>query len=379
MMRTYVSLLAICLLAASAMGQSVTMPDASYTVYGASGQPLVEDFDSMGAFGWSAPLPNEPTNPFNSAWRVYASNWDSAAMIDYTYVLDVPEGTHYSDDWGGRAMGYNAAGFAGDSDRNLAVYGTGVKNPRGMIASFTNTTGQTMTHVTIKFDHEIHWNRHLIDPNDPNEIPDGYHWEDIPVFVSTDGSTFHGDPLDPNEGIINDRLDNLRAETTLEWFDDEYALEHGMLRRGVGGVIELPEPVADGGQFYLKFKRIKELGWGDPDFQGHSYMNSGIDNLKLVYDESYGDANLDGVVDVGDLGILAANWANQSDDDPNNDVGTWGVADFNGDQVIDVGDLGILAANWGDNLYDAQAAVPEPATLLVLAVGTLVSLRSKRP
>jgi hypothetical protein len=53
-----------------------------------------------------------------------------------------------------------------------------------------------------------------------------------------------------------------------------------------------------------------------------------------------GDANRDGSVDVGDLGILAANYGKSSG-------ATWAMADFNGDEAVDVGDLGILAANYG--------------------------------
>jgi uncharacterized protein (DUF2141 family) len=53
-----------------------------------------------------------------------------------------------------------------------------------------------------------------------------------------------------------------------------------------------------------------------------------------------GDANGDGAVDVGDLGILAANYGKTSG-------ATWRMGDFNGDGAVDVGDLGILAANYG--------------------------------
>ena len=58
-----------------------------------------------------------------------------------------------------------------------------------------------------------------------------------------------------------------------------------------------------------------------------------------------GDANDDGTVDVGDLGILAANYG-QSDKN-------WSQGDFNSDGVVDVGDLGILAANYGTGVSGA--------------------------
>jgi hypothetical protein len=53
-----------------------------------------------------------------------------------------------------------------------------------------------------------------------------------------------------------------------------------------------------------------------------------------------GDANGDGMVDVGDLGILAANYGGTNK--------TWVQGDFNGDTKVDVGDLGILAAHYGE-------------------------------
>jgi hypothetical protein len=59
-----------------------------------------------------------------------------------------------------------------------------------------------------------------------------------------------------------------------------------------------------------------------------------------------GDANSDGAVDVGDLGILAANYGGSGK--------TWGQGDFNGDKVVDVGDLGILAAHYGTNASAAN-------------------------
>jgi hypothetical protein len=59
-----------------------------------------------------------------------------------------------------------------------------------------------------------------------------------------------------------------------------------------------------------------------------------------------GDANGDNMVDVGDLGILAANYGGSGKD--------WEHGDFNGDSLVDVGDLGILAANYGTNSSSAN-------------------------
>jgi hypothetical protein len=50
-----------------------------------------------------------------------------------------------------------------------------------------------------------------------------------------------------------------------------------------------------------------------------------------------GDADLDGDVDVADLGRLASNWQTAA---------PWSGGDFNYDGAVDVADLGLLASNW---------------------------------
>jgi WD40 repeat protein len=76
----------------------------------------------------------------------------------------------------------------------------------------------------------------------------------------------------------------------------------------------------------------------------------GVVNVLNVQPEMLipGDANKDGMVDVGDLGILAANYGGS---DKN-----WEHGDFNGDHLVDVGDLGILAANYGSSNFSADYA-----------------------
>jgi hypothetical protein len=59
------------------------------------------------------------------------------------------------------------------------------------------------------------------------------------------------------------------------------------------------------------------------------------------------DINRDGIVDVGDLGILSANYGqNCSFTDYCNS------ADINRDLIVDVGDLGILSANYGKTFWN---------------------------
>ena len=87
----------------------------------------------------------------------------------------------------------------------------------------------------------------------------------------------------------------------------------------------------------------------------------------------YGDANLDGRVNVSDLAVLAANYRKS--------VNGWANGDFNYDGVVDVKDLALLAANYRQSLapaislescpLDNEATgitlAAEPCTLTLLA------------
>jgi lysophospholipase L1-like esterase len=92
-----------------------------------------------------------------------------------------------------------------------------------------------------------------------------------------------------------------------------------------------------------------------------------------------GDANNDGVVDVGDVKIFGAHWMQSSPELE------YSMGDFNFDGIVNVDDLGILATHWGsnDSLASALAAagvttVPEPATGLLLAVAGIGALGRRR-
>jgi autotransporter-associated beta strand protein len=99
----------------------------------------------------------------------------------------------------------------------------------------------------------------------------------------------------------------------------------------------------------------------------------------------YGDADLNGQVDVNDLGILATNWQTAKN---------WAGGDFDYNGSVDVNDLGLLATNWqagvGNPLGPASLAaaleslglpsvsVPEPACATLLAIGALAVARRRR-
>ncbi len=81
-----------------------------------------------------------------------------------------------------------------------------------------------------------------------------------------------------------------------------------------------------------------------------------------------GDADANGVVDVTDLAILAANW--QTADSQ------WHAGDFDGDRTVDVTDLAILAAHWG-NGKGAGDERGQAATLTDTSTQPTVALAAK--
>ncbi len=85
-----------------------------------------------------------------------------------------------------------------------------------------------------------------------------------------------------------------------------------------------------------------------------------------------GDANVDGTVNVLDLGILANNYKQPGSK-------YWFNGDFNGDDTVNVLDLGLLANNyrWSE-AGGAEQAIPEPAALALLTLGVVGLMRRRR-
>jgi autotransporter-associated beta strand protein len=116
-----------------------------------------------------------------------------------------------------------------------------------------------------------------------------------------------------------------------------------------------------------------------------SFGGVSVDASSILIKHTYfGDVNLDGQVDVGDLGVLATNWQT---------IQPWSGGDFDYNGSVDVNDLGLLATNWqagvgtplGPSFGEAAAAlglpssaVPEPTTLALLGFALPWSLKRPR-
>jgi hypothetical protein len=169
------------------------------------------------------------------------------------------------------------------------------------------------------------------------------------------------------------------------------------LRPREDGVAEI-NPLIDDSISYLCLEKIPYHGysltilWDKDDHFGHGTGLRLIANgIELAYSPTithllgqlpeFGDTNLDGVVDVDDLGALALHWGGSGD---------WTMGDFTDDGLVNIADLKLLAANWnlggGASLSVDQllalaglpaSAVPEPAALLPVAVA-MAALRRRR-
>ncbi len=84
----------------------------------------------------------------------------------------------------------------------------------------------------------------------------------------------------------------------------------------------------------------------------------------------YGDANLDGSVNLSDLGFLGDNYGTTSG-------ATWAMGDFNYDGQVNLSDLGFLGDQYGGHITGfvptgpVGRAAPEPGTLVLLAMASV--------
>jgi len=107
-------------------------------------------------------------------------------------------------------------------------------------------------------------------------------------------------------------------------------------------------------------------------------LHFGMDGV--IYVARYGDADLDGDVDLADFNTLASNFGTFGP--------PWEGGDFNEDGAVNLADFNLLAANFGRDIepaptsivIDFPTSVPEPATAALLPLVALaVRARKGRP
>ena len=108
--------------------------------------------------------------------------------------------------------------------------------------------------------------------------------------------------------------------------------------------------------------------------KGIGYIdNTGSSQVSMMY-TYYGDLNLDGQVSTADFTTLATSF-NQS--------GTWQQGDFNYDGKVNALDFNALASNFGATPISMSmplpgALVPEPTSLIGIALGAFMTRRRER-
>ncbi len=97
-----------------------------------------------------------------------------------------------------------------------------------------------------------------------------------------------------------------------------------------------------------------------------------VGRLVSLYLPYFGDATLDGRVDVEDLDLLLANWGETAG--PN----AWASGDFDQDGTVGQADLNLLLANWGNQTQLGALPVPEPASGVILLGGVSLLASTRR-
>lgn len=256
-----------------------------------------EVFDSMGT---NTVAPGETGD---TSWSLVVNNSEMAE--------DLVAAT--ADTWGGTTDGFNAGA---DSDRSLAFGKTGghAENSH-LTVRLVNASGAELSEIELTYDLECPWIRF------DNSKKNKYREAALQVSFSTD--LVHWVSMPGFESGVN----NSQATQATTWLTDAEMDAQGLAQRNVGGLFSLPAPLAEGQEFYIRWKTV----WS----KNVKNMTYGIDNIggPALPVDSDGDGLTDD--EEAELGTDAFNA--DSDGDGMND----------GDEVI----AGTQATNVNDVLH----------------------------
>jgi len=175
------------------------------------------------------------------------------------------------------------------------------------------------------------------------------------------------------------KLVNLPEDGTLQWYynhgDNGHSHDWTATRYDSGGVAQEDDAWnVTTGDFAILQVDVDWTGAQADDYiivestgQNPTFHAMAVVAEAVVPEPGLGDADFDGDVDDDDLSLLLANWGSET--------AGWGQGEFNSTLPVDDDDLSLLLANWTGPL---PAAVPEPATIGLIALGGLALLRGKR-
>jgi hypothetical protein len=205
--------------------------------------------------------------------------------------------------------------------------------------------------------------------NESANAPSNGVWSVHSVLRSWDSTSLHSSfgstpGLQVDDGDISEALDSKTfINGSQVWFDVTDYLEGVRSGQTDNGIAVLTKMTGDGWQIHLN---------GSPDAQARPLLHVISGNVAIVVPELTGDYNSNGVVDAADY-VTWRNNLNQSVTLPNDSTpGTVTTADYN-----------VWRANFGKTAdvggpLGSGAAVPEPATLLLVTLAAFWALGNRR-
>lgn len=356
-------------------GQDVLPEDTNAS----NGGALFFQLGAGGTTNWQVEFAIPATYYLYTHWSVYNRDNNSNYGNEDSFYVPPAFNLNARDDW----IGYEGVDVAtgepktGDSDRDGYIDGfpTFAQNwvSEGVVESHNSTDEEF-------FEGQFHW-YWLEKANDMNEDN---------AFVSFDGHAIQYDVSEEDVGNVLDFQIGYRepygvidgflfstSPTLLEDFSQEQMDEFFLAAEGqelVGdfdgsGAIDLADVNLLNGKIAAGDNDANFDLTGDGDVNTVDLVNW-VKDIRMTW---FGDANLDGEFNSGDL--VAVFGAGKYDVDA--DAG-WNEGDWNGDLRFDSGDLVAAFSDGGFEVGPVGSqAVPEPSAIALLLIGMGVAIRRR--
>ena len=183
---------------------------------------------------------------------------------------------------------------------------------------------------------------------------------DLPTVVGEDGANdldnIGGTPFD------NDEIGKITVNTGVNGYS--FAFEHGR-NSYTTDTLSYNGPATELSQIQITYSASDNTGVNS----GYVLDNLLVSGRKVSDGLTFGDFNLDGNVDMGDFGILAANFGTGTE---------FSQGDNNFDGSVNLQDFNEFKALYNAALGGGAAAVPEPSSLALMSLAGAVVLLAGR-